>query len=208
VGVQGWRPTSTCLWRGLRRPEAREVEPTEAVASDSASRREVTATRRQPGLGHRREARTIRPPRRSTEPAERRRHSRRCRRGRRATSDRAGECAPAAMSASTPRLPGEPAAAGISRGHSYADIHTKSTGDVSHRLDDLVRVRHFVLARREGRDQRHGELRKLDQPALAEAPRPRRLGGDQVDAHEPDRTADRYPARSRSAYPVPVTLLK
>ena len=53
-----------------------------------------------------------------------------------------------------------------------------------HRLDDLVRVRNRVLGRRERRDQRHRELRELDQAAVAEAPRLRRLGGDQMNTHE------------------------
>jgi hypothetical protein len=36
-----------------------------------------------------------------------------------------------------------------------------------HRFDDLVRVRNQVRARRQGRNQRHRELGKLDQPAAS-----------------------------------------
>ena len=72
-----------------------------------------------------------------------------------------------------------------------------------HRLDDLVRVRDHVLARRESRDQRHGELGKLDEPAAAEASRLRRLGRDQVHAHGPDRTGSpRRRPRLWSPWPV------
>ena len=47
-----------------------------------------------------------------------------------------------------------------------------------------------MFAGRERRDQRHGELRELDQTATAEASRFGRLGSDQVNAHEPDGTGD------------------
>ena len=57
-----------------------------------------------------------------------------------------------------------------------------------HPLDDFVRMRNRVLGRREGRDQRHGELRELNETATAEAARLRRLAGDQVNTHEPDGT--------------------
>jgi hypothetical protein len=55
-------------------------------------------------------------------------------------------------------------------------------------LDDLVGVVDVVLARGQGRDQRHRELRELNQARPAQATRLRRLGGDQVNAHRPDRT--------------------
>src|SRR5262245_10975743 len=45
-----------------------------------------------------------------------------------------------------------------------------------------------MLSRRKCCDERHGELRELDQAAVAEAPRLGRLSGDQVNTHEPDAT--------------------
>jgi hypothetical protein len=57
-----------------------------------------------------------------------------------------------------------------------------------HRLDDFVRMRNRVFGRRERSDQRHGELRELNQTATAKASRLRRFRGDQVNAHEPDAT--------------------
>jgi hypothetical protein len=51
-------------------------------------------------------------------------------------------------------------------------------------VDDFVRVRDGVLPRREGRDERHGELRELDQAAAAQAARLERFCRDQVDAHD------------------------
>ena len=53
----------------------------------------------------------------------------------------------------------------------------------AHRLDDFVRVRDRVLWWRERRDQRHGELRKLNQTATTETSGLRRLRGDQVNTH-------------------------
>src|SRR5262249_5637483 len=59
----------------------------------------------------------------------------------------------------------------------------------SHLIDDLVGVEDLMLSRRERRYQRHRELRKLDQAAITEATRFRRLRSDQMNAHEQHRTA-------------------
>ncbi len=50
-------------------------------------------------------------------------------------------------------------------------------------LDDLVGVVDVVLRRGQGRDQRHRELRELDQARPAQSARLRRFRGDQVDPH-------------------------
>ncbi len=69
------------------------------------------------------------------------------------------------------------------------DPHEVGRSVEPHRFDDFVRVPDMVLAWGERRDQRHGELGELDQPSAAEQPRRGRLGGDQEDAHGPDRTS-------------------
>ncbi len=79
-----------------------------------------------------------------------------------------------------------------SRGRRGGDRHEVRRHVEPHRLDDFVRVRNRVLGRRQRRDQRHGELRELDQTATAKASRLRRLGGDQVNAHESDGTESLY----------------
>lgn len=89
--------------------------------------------------------------------------------------------------AATGKLPGE--VIGVECGRrGCGDPHQVSRSVEPNRFDDLVRVRDVVLARGECRDQRHGELGKLDQPAVTQSARPGRLGGDQVDAHRPHRT--------------------
>src|SRR5262249_52956052 len=57
-----------------------------------------------------------------------------------------------------------------------------------HRFRDSVRVPDHVFSRRERRDERHGELRELDQAAVAKSARLGRLSGNQVNTHELDAT--------------------
>src|SRR5262249_16021483 len=75
-------------------------------------------------------------------------------------------------------------------GRGRRDSHENRRRVEPYGFDDLVRVPDMVLTRGERRDQWHGELGELDQPRATQLPRRERLGGDQVDAHRPDRTSE------------------
>jgi hypothetical protein len=76
-------------------------------------------------------------------------------------------------------------------------------------LHDFIRMRHRVLGRCERRDQRHGELRELNETASAKAPRLRRLRRDQMNAHGEmlQETATIAPNRATPHVETPVSVL-
>jgi hypothetical protein len=76
------------------------------------------------------------------------------------------------------------------------------------RFDNLIGVCDVMLTWSERRDQRHGELRKLNQSAIAETPRLRRLCSDQMNTHEAGSYAIRKECGNSKRFSSPAVFLE